>query len=676
MSTPPDVLWVLDNETDGKTFERLCVDLLSRDGYTRIVPVGDTRDHGRDAEMGSYRGVSGTGALAFFQFSREEGWEAKLDEEAEKIVKYGHSISELVFVTPRKVTGEKRDKLKREFQKRYGWKLTIYEREWLRHRLEERSPDLAKKHLGVPIPQTPHHIEMILTSADLDDDSSEELFRHVTPTELKAVLLNKIKDNSSDSEAWRTLAKVEYHLRDYDAALRAVNEALRLTTSQHARLNLRLFKGGILAEHGIATNSRPLLVQAKEIFVEAAQRIGRGIDHYNLANVLGPLSDLNGAEKHYRLCLQKEHGYARAWKNLGILLGQKGEHEEEMKCYEKALQLKPDLVDAHLRMGTTLLRVFKKPEDAIRCFLKAYIITPNLDDKWSQARFWFSEALFAVGKFDAALKLIDVGLADKPDDVHLLHQKAKLLSKLWREDTKYEEAALAFFKFRAAAIPNDYGSLIELIELFAKKGTPDEAWAYLNSNLECAPYSLLDLKERAKLTLEDFKTGFRHAFLYRHFRKCINLEDHLATLHNHGLSPDRRMLGALNHLLMIPFGYTFGQMRAAKQDSDVLQAYETAWGFIGRIFPAFSVSWISKSKPPSREEQLKLLSIATVLVSGIALAEANRHVGFIGGTFGEKLDTSILKNSGGLERIYSDVGIPLAERALADWGLAPDSWRT
>jgi hypothetical protein len=79
MSTPPDVLWVLDNETDGKTFERLCVDLLGRHGYAAIVPFGGMRDHARDAEMTIYRGHSASGSLVFFQFSLETDWRRKLN---------------------------------------------------------------------------------------------------------------------------------------------------------------------------------------------------------------------------------------------------------------------------------------------------------------------------------------------------------------------------------------------------------------------------------------------------------------------------------------------------------------------------------------------------------------------------------------------------------------------
>jgi len=52
------VLWTLDREIAPQDFERLCVDLLCRDGYWKIVPVGGTQDRGRDAEASYWRGRS------------------------------------------------------------------------------------------------------------------------------------------------------------------------------------------------------------------------------------------------------------------------------------------------------------------------------------------------------------------------------------------------------------------------------------------------------------------------------------------------------------------------------------------------------------------------------------------------------------------------------------------
>jgi Restriction endonuclease len=44
------ILWTLDNEMDDAEFERLCTDLLGREGYKDIVPIGGSHDRGRDAE--------------------------------------------------------------------------------------------------------------------------------------------------------------------------------------------------------------------------------------------------------------------------------------------------------------------------------------------------------------------------------------------------------------------------------------------------------------------------------------------------------------------------------------------------------------------------------------------------------------------------------------------------
>jgi len=145
------ILWALDNEIGDRDFERLCVDLLSREGYRDIVPVGGKKDHGRDAEMGLWDGLSRDNGPTFFQFSLEDRWDRKLRRDADKVVTYGHDIRMFVFVTSQTVTGNKRDSLAEEFAETYGWKLVIYEREWLRHRLENRHQDLAKKYLGVSV---------------------------------------------------------------------------------------------------------------------------------------------------------------------------------------------------------------------------------------------------------------------------------------------------------------------------------------------------------------------------------------------------------------------------------------------------------------------------------------------------------------------------------------------
>ena len=103
------VLWTLDNETTGFDFERLCVDLLGREGYQDIVPVGGVHDRGRDAELRQWTGIKSTGGVTFFQFSLEDTWERKLSRELKKVRANGHDIDFYVFVTSRPVTGAKRE---------------------------------------------------------------------------------------------------------------------------------------------------------------------------------------------------------------------------------------------------------------------------------------------------------------------------------------------------------------------------------------------------------------------------------------------------------------------------------------------------------------------------------------------------------------------------------------
>jgi len=62
------ILWALDNEIQPGSFERLCVDLLAREGYHHIIPIGGTKDHGRDAELRLWKGSSDTQSVVVFQF--------------------------------------------------------------------------------------------------------------------------------------------------------------------------------------------------------------------------------------------------------------------------------------------------------------------------------------------------------------------------------------------------------------------------------------------------------------------------------------------------------------------------------------------------------------------------------------------------------------------------------
>jgi tetratricopeptide (TPR) repeat protein len=661
------VLWTLDKGIEPKKFESLCLDLLGREGYQQIVPVGGSKDHGRDAEIRAWTGVSYSGDVTFFQFSLEDRWQQKLREDAAKARQYGHSISCFVFVTSQEVTGAAQDKLRAEFRSQYGWELTIYSRAWFRHRLEEFHQDLAKKYLGVDLPETPPHTEILLSSCGSGGGLSKELFRETSAELVKGRLHQSAKRDPKNPTTWTNLAKVEYHLRDYDAALRSINRALELKPKD---TDFLLLKAGILGDGGIARHHRAWVTQSRDIFASAAERLGHYVDHYNLANVLAPLGETAPAERHYRICLQKKPDFAPAWRNLATVLFSQQRHAEEMECYEKALHLDPSLVEAHVGKAITLLRVFRKPEEAIRCFEQAYTLDPDLDQKWTYVRFWLSKAWAALGNLPKAIEVIEVSVRDNPGDIYLSNQKAIILGRLWRADKAFQTAAIDFFQERARSVRNDYRGLVELIDLFTARGIPDEAWQFLASSLDLAPYALLDLGKRAGITLQDFRAGFRNALMYQSFRSFQRLEDHLVTLHQNGLSPNPNILKALNQCLMAPFGQACERLGAAPPDKRlelIPMTFDLLLGLIGRIMSGFGANWLCKAKPPSHDEQVDLLARGMLLLPEAVIAEASRHIGFILGILGATGDIADLVGKRNYKECYADVAVQLLASAAEDW---------
>lgn len=78
MAAPSPVLFALHHSIEPQGFENLCVDLLVREGHSRIIPGGKSRDHGRDAEVRYWVSSKAGTPQTAYQFSMEAKWEAKL----------------------------------------------------------------------------------------------------------------------------------------------------------------------------------------------------------------------------------------------------------------------------------------------------------------------------------------------------------------------------------------------------------------------------------------------------------------------------------------------------------------------------------------------------------------------------------------------------------------------
>jgi len=100
------------------------------------------------------------------------------------------------------------------------------------------------------------------------------------------------------------------------------------------------------------------------------------IGHYNLGNALFQKGDVDEAITQYQKALQINPDYMEAHYNLGCALIQKGRMDEAIIQYQKALQINPDNAEVHYNLGCALLQKGRMDE-AITQYQKVLQIEPD-----------------------------------------------------------------------------------------------------------------------------------------------------------------------------------------------------------------------------------------------------------------------------------------------------------
>lgn len=632
------VLWMIDNELDGAHFERLCVDLLYRNGYRDIVPI-EPQDGGRDAEEFPRRGRDREGCAAFFQFSLEQDWKAKLRRDGRKLSSRRTEFSTLVFVTSRPARGIDVDALKTEIREQYGWTLTVYSREWLRLQLEEAHEDLAKKYLDVDAYSTTQG------AVDLSDSDPQlasvlqKIKAHSYDAaigELRAFLV----DHPESDAAWRTLAWAYYGVHRLDDALAAINRALKLVDG----LESRSIRACILVEKGIEEKNKASVQEGLNLFEQLLASLPAHTWHifYNLGNALAALGRHRDAVEKYKLATRLDSSKPEIWKNLASSYHRLGDHRAEMKCFDKALELDPVKPEALVSKAISLMVDFNKPEEAVPLLETAVKSGADLTIRWPQIWYWLAAACHKSGERTQALSWIEDGLAHSPGDQTLTRLKSDVLATLVEENFGFIEEARAFWHAQLREQPRNYEARRCLVRLEARHDE-QTVWPLLD---EC--FSLLEINPTtslgaAKVGIPECATALKWLPQYAAYRRLYPVSDYwnpVDPLYDLPFAPPESLVSqaTLTTFLSVPFGLAVEQLersRTREEKKSLITFFDTLRVGIELAISESARTLAAQLPPPDAGTESIATKITDLMLflGLISLREFGRQRGWIAAQF-------------------------------------------
>jgi tetratricopeptide (TPR) repeat protein len=166
-----------------------------------------------------------------------------------------------------------------------------------------------------------------------------------------------------------------------------------------------------------------------------------------------------------------------AHKSMGDALALKGQRDEAIAQYRKAVEINPAYGDAHYNMGIALLNMGEVDEA-----IAQYRITLEMMPDFAQAHHNLGNALCLRGQYEEAITHFKQALEIKPDFVEARNNLANTLVK----NDKLEEA-VAQYREVLEIHPGYLDARMNLALALAKNGKRDEAIAQYRKTLEINP---------------------------------------------------------------------------------------------------------------------------------------------------------------------------------------------
>ena len=269
---------------------------------------------------------------------------------------------------------------------------------------------------------------------------------------------------SKSAEVWFNRGLALHSLGNYDDAIKAYDEAIRLDPNLAEAWNN---KGNALGKQGKYDKAincfdeaiwlDPNLASAwysKGLALDKLGKYDETIKAYdeairldpnyvaawnNKGTVLYGQGKYDDAIKAYDEAIRLDPNYAAAWNNQGVALKNLGKYDEAIKAYDEAIRLDPNYAEAWYNNGLALKNLGDYA-DAIKYYDEAIRLDPNYADAWYNK----GTALATQGKYDEAIKAWDEAIEIDPQDAGAWNNKGLALKLLGRT----AEANAAFAKAR------------------------------------------------------------------------------------------------------------------------------------------------------------------------------------------------------------------------------------